>query len=83
MSITGLPNDYIPGETYDLAVIISDPSASSYGFQLAAIADGLATGSLSAVSSGMRTESGAIEHSGVSSTGSWNFRWTARALIRE
>ena len=77
MSITGLPIDYIPGETYDLAVIISDPSASSYGFQLAAIADGLATGSLSAVSSGMRTESGAIEHSGVSSTGSWNFRWTA------
>ena len=79
LAISGMPSGYIPGQTYNLSVALSDPSSTAYGFQLTAKANGSTSGALSTASSAMGLESGAIEHRGTSVSGSWNFQWTAPA----
>ena len=77
ISISGLPLGYTPGHTYDLALTIAGTNSRGYGFQLLPKANGSVSGSLTAVSSGMEIDSGAAEHRGTSSSGVWNFQWTA------
>ena len=77
ISLTGLPSLYTPGQTYDLTLSVTGTHARGYGFQLIPKASGSTSGNLTAVSSGMGIESGYAEHRGTSSTGVWNFQWTA------
>ena len=79
ISLSGLPSSYTPGQTYDLSLIFSGTSLNSYGFQLAAQANMNTSGTLSAVSSDMSIDASAAEHRGASSSGIWNFQWTAPA----
>ena len=79
ISISGLPSTYTPGQTYDLALTVLGTNSRGYGFQLIPKANGSTSGSITAVSSGMGIENGAAEHRGTSSSGSWNFQWTAPA----
>ena len=79
ISLSGLPSSYTPGQTYDLSLIFSGTSLSSYGFQLAAQANMNTSGTLSAVSSDMSIDASAAEHRGASSSGIWNIQWTAPA----
>ena len=79
ISISGLPITYTPGQTYDLALTVLGTNSRGYGFQLIPKANGSTSGSITAVSSGMGIENGAAEHRGTSSSGSWNFQWTAPA----
>ena len=72
-----MPTGYVPGQTYNLSLTLSDPSSTAYGFQLTAKANASTIGTLTTVSSGMGLESGAIEHRGASASGSWDFQWTA------
>ena len=77
ISIGKLPLGYTPSHTYDLALTIAGTNSRGYGFQLLSKANGSVSGSLTAVSSGMEIDSGAAEHRGTSSSGVWNFQWTA------
>ena len=73
----GLPSNYIPGQTYDLTALVSGTHVRGYGFQLIAKAGSSPSGSLAAVSSGMAISNGYAEHTTRSTSGSWNFQWTA------
>ena len=73
----GLPSNYIPGQTYDLTALVSGTHVRGYGFQLIAKAGSSPSGSLAAVSSGMVISNGYAEHTTRSTSGSWNFQWTA------
>lgn len=79
VSISGLPDSYFPGNTYDLSLSVTGSHSVGYGFQLIPKANGSPSGSLSAVSSGMAIESNYAEHRGASTSGVWNFQWTAPA----
>jgi len=65
------------GQTYDLTVSVSGTHSRGYGFQLIAKAGSSASGTLTTVSSGMAISNGYAEHSTHSTSGSWNFQWTA------
>src|SRR6056300_1615808 len=58
ISLTGLPENYNPGQTYDLALTVLGTNSRGYGFQLTPKANGSTSGNLVAVSSGMAIESG-------------------------
>jgi len=77
ISLFGLPSNYIPGQTYDLTALVTGTHVRGYGFQLIAKAGSSASGTLAAVSSGMAISNGYAEHSTRSTSGSWNFQWTA------
>ena len=79
ISISGLPSTYTPGQTYDLALTVLGTNSRGYGFQFMPKVNGITSGSLTALSSDMAIESGAAEHRGTSSSGVWNFQWTAPA----
>jgi hypothetical protein len=84
VSITGLPaGGYVAGQTYDLTLTMTDPSAARWGFQLIVedasnnSAGTLISGSGSTiVSSEYLTHSPAVSGSG---SASWDFQWTAPA----
>ena len=77
-TIFGLPSAYVPGNTYELNLLL-DKNATGYGFQAIAKQGNNTTGTLTAVSSGMQIDSGYAEHSTPSSSGQWTFKWTAPA----
>lgn len=77
ISLTGLPLTYVPGQTYDLSLTVSGTNSRGFGFQLSPKANGGTSGSITAVSGGMGIENGTAEHRGTSSSGFWNFQWTA------
>ena len=72
-----ITSNYIPGQTYDLTALVSGTHVRGYGFQLIAKAGSSPSGSLAAVSSGMAISNGYAEHTTRSTSGSWNFQWTA------
>ena len=79
INLSGLPLNYTPGQTYDLALTVSGTNSRGFGFQLFPSVNGTSGGTLTAVSSDMEIENGAAEHRGKSSSGIWNFQWTAPA----
>ena len=83
ISISGLPSTYTPGQTYDLALTVLGTNSRGYGFQLIPKANGITSGSLTALSSDMAIESGAAEHRGTSSSGSWIFNGRLLPQMKE
>ena len=77
MSIAGLPSFYTPGETYNLTALVLGSHDRGYGFQLIAKKGSSSIGTLTAVSSGMAIDNEYAEHTTPSSSGIWNFQWTA------
>ncbi len=74
---------YVPGQTYTFTVRLTGGTFSKYGFQVKSVsATNAQRGTLTAgtgnrvVSTGGRTY---VTHQGASSTGTWNFTWTAPA----
>lgn len=84
VSLTGLPSGgYVAGQTYDLTLTMSDPSAARWGFQLIVedasqnSAGTFVLGSgTTVVGSDYLTHSPAVTASG---SASWDFQWTAPA----
>lgn len=86
LSIAG-PNEYVPGETYNLQVILADPGQSRWGFELTTRGEG----NLSVVDTEQTqiSTSGNIQYLKHTSTGTnagtadgpvtWDFAWTAPA----
>lgn len=82
VSLTGLPaGGYVAGQTYDLTLTMTDPSAARWGFQL--IVEDASTNSVGTLISGSGsaivgsdylTHSPAVTASG---SASWDFQWTA------
>ena len=79
ISLTGLPLHYTPGQIYDLSLIVSGTNTNGYGFQLIPKVNDNVSGSLAAISNDMAIENSSAEHRGTSSSGTWNFQWTAPA----
>ena len=79
ISLSGLPLSYFPGQTYNLTLTILGTNSRGFGFQLSPSVNGTTSGTLTAISSDMAIENGAAEHRGTSSSGVWNFQWTAPA----
>ena len=77
ISLSGLPSNYALGQTYNLTVAVSGTHARGYGFQLIPKSGSTASGTLATVSPGMAISNGYAEHSTRSTSGTWNFQWTA------
>ena len=80
LTLEGLPENYTPGETYDLTLTLSDPDAMRWGFELTVIEDGgtgaPSSGTLTATDAGTQISSSGnrsyLKHnSGGTAPGSW------------
>ncbi|MBK8444815.1 MAG: hypothetical protein IPL35_16040 [Sphingobacteriales bacterium] len=85
----GTDNNYESGKTYDMSLLISDATASRYGFQMVAFDEtDKSAGDFIAANSNTTTQTTAsvqfINHNNVPnpSPSSFNFQWTARVLIK-
>jgi hypothetical protein len=77
VSITGLPNSYTPGDTYNLTINFIASSARGYGFQMAVKDSSSFSGSLNTNHAGTRIDSNYFEHTRRISDNTVNFTWTA------
>jgi outer membrane protein assembly factor BamB len=77
INLSGLPSNYALGQTYNLTVAVSGTHSRGYGFQLIAKAGSTASGTLATVSSGMGISNGYAGQTSRSTSGIWNFQWTA------
>ena len=76
VSISGLPGNYQPNTVYPLTLSLSGSNARGFGFQLAVRSGNSNVGSLSTSQSGVRVDSGYLEHTTrISSPISFN--WTS------
>jgi hypothetical protein len=91
LSINNVPQNYAPGQTYQIQVVIARSGQQRWGFELAARAtsNGQQAGTLTSISAATQIVSSNgiqyIEHtsSGTSlgaAQGSWTFSWTAPAV---
>ncbi|MBI1745901.1 MAG: hypothetical protein HYR55_04845 [Acidobacteria bacterium] len=89
-SLTGVPDEYVPGETYEITAIINHPGQSRWGFELASREEGGAqAGSIERIDTGVTglTTSGGIQYLHHTNAGtfrgladgpvSWTFNWIA------
>ena len=76
---TGLPNSYIPGETYSIGVTVTGSNDRGYGFQAIAQAGNNVAGelSLNSNSSSLEVNGDFIQHSSRTTSGEWIFEWLA------
>lgn len=84
VSITGLPSGgYVAGQTYDLTLTMTDPSAARWGFQLIVEdASNNSAGTLISGSGSTIVDSDYLTHNPAvtaASPVSWDFQWTAPA----
>lgn len=93
LQIDGLPATYMPDETYDLTLTLSDPDASRWGFELTVIEDAgeeaISVGAITATDVGTQLSSSNerdyLKHNssgtapGTTGSKSWAFAWTAPA----
>ena len=88
LELSGLPDPYMPGETYDLTLTLSDPDAMRWGFELTILEDGgTSTGTIIATDAGTQTSTSGdrtyLKHRssgtypGTPDSGSWVLQWTA------
>ena len=79
VTFTGLPEAYIPGETYSIGVTVTGSNERGYGFQAIAQSGNEVSGELSLNSSSEDTEINGnyVQHSSRTTSGSWVFNWVA------
>jgi len=89
--ISGVPTEYVPGNTYPITITISKAGQSRWGFELATrvVSSGLQAGTLAATdttNTQVRSSAGIqyISHTGPGTQadtgqGTWTFNWTAPA----
>ncbi len=91
LRLTGLPEAYVPGETYRIGIQLADPDARRWGFELAAADQGGSrVGSISVVNNDQTQLSDPGENSpqylkhrsagtfrGQANSAEWSFDWTA------
>ena len=79
IAFTGLPESYVPGETYEVTVSVTGTNSSGYGFQAIAQAGEDAAGviSLNSNSSSAEINGSYIQQSEPITSGSWVFDWIA------
>ena len=76
---TGLPNSYVPGETYTIGVTVTGANERGFGFQAAVQSGNDVAGELLLNSSSSNAEINGdyIQHSSRTTSGSWVFDWIA------
>ncbi len=88
LSLSGLPAEYVPGETYAVTLTLADPDAMRWGFELTVLDDaGTRAGMLAVTDAGTQLSSGSDRDylkqtsagtaPGTADQKSWDFDWTA------
>ena len=74
-----LPNEFAPGVTYNIGIIVTGSNSRGYGFQASAMAGGEFVGSfsLNTNSEYLELNGGFIQHSSRTDSGIWYFNWDA------
>ena len=74
-----LPNEFAPGVTYNIGIIVTGSNSRGYGFQASAMAGGEFVGSfsLNTNSEYLELNGGFIQHSSRTDSGIWYFDWDA------
>jgi len=90
ITLAGFPAEYDPGASYDVTVVLSDPDASRWGFELTLLdAAGDSAGDLILTDGGTQASSSGsrdyVKHNssgtyaGTTGSAGWDFTWTAPA----
>ena len=74
-----LPNEFNPGETYSIGIIVTGSNSRGYGFQATAVSGDQFVGnfSLNSDSENIELNGGFIQHSSRTESGIWYFNWDA------
>ena len=74
-----LPNEFNPGETYSIGIIVNGSNSRGYGFQATAMLGEQFAGnfSLNSNSENLELNGGFIQHSSRTDSGIWYFNWDA------
>ncbi len=74
-----LPNEFNPGETYSIGIIVTGSNSRGYGFQATAMLGEQFAGnfSLNSNSENLELNGGFIQHSTRTDSGTWYFNWDA------
>ena len=74
-----LPNEFNPGETYSIGIIVTGSNSRGYGFQATAMIGDQFAGnfSLNSDSENLELNGGFIQHSSRTDSGIWYFNWDA------
>ena len=74
-----LPNEFNPGETYSIGIIVTGSNIRGYGFQATAMSGDQFAGnfSLNSDSENLELNGGFIQHSSRTDSGIWYFNWDA------
>ena len=74
-----LPNEFNPGETYSIGIIVTGSNSRGYGFQATAVSGDQFVGnfSLNSDSENIELNGGFIQHSSRTDSGIWYFNWDA------
>ena len=74
-----LPNEFNPGETYSIGIIVTGSNSRGYGFQATAMLGEQFAGnfSLNSNSENLELNGGFIQHSSRTDSGIWYFNWDA------
>ncbi len=90
-TISGIPTEYVPGDTYNLTITLKDPGQSRWGFEMTAITtEGLQGGTFVPLNQYVQVSEGPgelrdyIKHTLIGTFGGqdsavWNFNWVAPA----
>lgn len=90
ISLGGFPEEYIPGESYDVTVTLTDPEALRWGFELTLLdGAGDSAGAITVTDGGTQASSSGtrdyLKHNssgtypGTDGSASWQFTWQAPA----
>ena len=74
-----LPNEFNPGETYSIGIVVNGSNSRGYGFQATAMFGDQFAGnfSLNSDSENLELNGGFIQHSSRTDSGIWYFNWNA------
>ena len=74
-----LPNEFNPGETYSIGIVVTGSNSRGYGFQATAMSGDQFVGnfSLNSDSENLELNGGFIQHSSRTDSGIWYFNWDA------
>ena len=74
-----LPNEFNPGETYSIGIVVTGSNSRGYGFQATAMSGDQFKGnfSLNSNSEHLELNGGFIQHSTRTDSGIWYFNWDA------
>ena len=77
-----LPNEFNPGETYSIGIVVTGSNSRGYGFQATAMSGDQYAGnfSLNSDSEHLELNGGFIQHSSRTDSGIWYFNWDASGL---